>query len=152
MINDIFIAKVLSATPHHLTLNVMQGYSEQITDDSNYWNFLGSAWKAGGTFEKQNQWIELFKNNRRNRQKIMKSSERREFSRLPKIVTAYRAYESEDELNQSICWSLDHKFIEKYAEKTGRKIAEHKFQKKNIFAFFSRRGESEILVWRSEHE
>lgn len=78
----------------------------------------------------------------------MKTSERREFSRLPKVVTAYRAYADEDELNHSICWSLDPKFVKQYAEKTGRKVAEMKFKKSDIFAYFNRRRESEILVWR----
>lgn len=148
IIDDVFIAKVLAATPHHLMLNVIKGYSDQIADDSNYWNFLGTAWKAGGSFAKQDQWIELFQSKRRNRQKIMKTSERREFSRLPKVVTAYRAYADEDELNHSICWSLDPKFVKQYAEKTGRKVAEMKFKKSDIFAYFNRRRESEILVWR----
>lgn len=152
MIDDIFIAKVLSAIPHHMMLNVMKGYSDQITDDSNYWNFLGTAWKAGGSFENQSQWIELFQSKRRNRQKIMKTSERREFSRLPKVVTAYRAYTDENELNNSICWSLDQKFVKQYAEKTGRMIAERKFDKSNIFAYFNRRRESEILVWRNKND
>lgn len=148
IIDDVFFAKLLAVTPHHKMLNIMKGYSDQITDDSNYWNFLGTAWKAGGTFEKQDQWVELFQSKRRNRQKLMKTSERREFSRLPKVVTAYRAYTDEDELNHSICWSLDQKFVKQYAEKTGRKIAEMKFAKSNIFAYFNRRQESEILVWR----
>jgi hypothetical protein len=151
MINDIFIAKILAAAPHHLMLNIMKGYSYQIADDSNYWNFLGTAWKAGGSFEQQEQWIELFQSKRRNRQKIMKTSERREFSRLPKVVTAYRAYTNEDELNHSICWSLDPAFVKQYAEKTGRKVAQMKFEKSNIFAYFNRRKESEILVWRGVH-
>lgn len=148
MINDIFIAKILAAAPHHLMLNIMKGYSYQIADDSNYWNFLGTAWKAGGSFEQQEQWLELFQSKRRNRQKIMKTSERREFSRLPNVVTAYRAYTNEDELNHSICWSLDPAFVKQYAEKTGRKVAQMKFEKSNIFAYFNRRKESEILVWR----
>lgn len=151
MINDIFIAKILAAAPHHLMLNIMKGYSYQIADDSNYWNFLGTAWKAGGSFEQQEQWIELFQSKRRNRQKIMKTSERREFSRLPNVVTAYRAYTNEDELNHSICWSLDPAFVKQYAEKTGRKVAQMKFEKSNIFAYFNRRKESEILVWRGVH-
>lgn len=148
MNKDAFIAKVLAVTPVHLILNVMKGYAEQIVDDSNYWNLLGTAWKVSGSFEHQDQWIELFQSKRRNRQKIMKTSERREFSRLPNIVTAYRAYTHADELKHSICWSLDLAFVKQYAEKTGRKVAVMQFNKANIFAYFNRRKESEILVWR----
>lgn len=146
---DADIAKVLAMTPDFLLLRVFQKYADQIADDSNYWNFLGTVWKAGGSFKEQDQWIALFNADRRSPQKIMKTSERREFSRLPKVVTAYRAYENEDELSNSICWSLDQKFIKQYAEKTGRKVAVQKFDKADIFAFFNRRQESEILVWRN---
>ncbi|NNG80595.1 hypothetical protein [Acinetobacter sp. ANC 5378] len=148
MNNDANIARAMCLVPHHLMLAFMQGNHNKIIDDSNYWNLLGTAWKAGGSFEQQEQWIELFESKRRNRQKIMKTSERREFSRLPKVVTAYRAYTNEDELNHSICWSLDPAFVKQYAEKTGRKVAQMKFEKSNIFAYFNRRKESEILVWR----
>ena len=150
MIDDAFVARVLAVTPHHLTLNVIQGYSDQIKDDNNYWNLLGTAWKAGGTYEKQHHWIGLFKSKRRNAHKIMKTSERREFAKLPKIVKAYRAYTDDEELLDSICWSLDKRFVTQYAEKTGRKIAERSFKRANIFAYFNRRCESEILVWRDE--
>ena len=148
MINDIFIAKILAAAPHHLMLNIMKGYSDQIADDSNYWNFLGTAWKAGGSFEQQEQWIELFQSKRRNRQKIMKTSERREFSRLPKKLKAYRAYADPIEIERSICWSLDKKFVEQYARAKDLQIAECTFNRDDVFAYFNRRQESEILVWR----
>ena len=148
MINDVFIAKVLAITPHHLTLNVMCKYAHYIQDDSNYWSFLGAAWKAGGTYAEQDKWLTFFRSKRRNKHKIMKTSERREFAKLPKVVTAYRAYGNEEELDSTICWSLDKKFVEKYAENESRKVAEREFKKSDIFAFFNRRKESEILVWR----
>lgn len=148
MNRDAQIAQALASTPHYFMLCFMTTYADQISDDSNYWNFLGTAWKAGGTFEQQAEWIALFQSKRRNRQKIMKTGERREFSRLPKVVTAYRAYADESELQHSICWSLDPKFVQQYADKKGRQVATMQFNKADIFAYFNRRRESEILVWR----
>lgn len=148
-ITDHDIARIMASTPHFLMLKFMQQYGESITDDSNYWNFLGTAWKAGGCFADQEQWINLFRSKRRNRQKIMKTSERRDFSRLPKIITAYRCCNDESEIEQSICWSLDQKFVADYANKTQRNIiVKQNFEKKDVFAYFNRRQESEILVWR----
>lgn len=150
-LTDQEIAKIMAITPHSMMLEFMQNYGDLITDDSNYWNFLGTAWKAGGSFVEQDQWVNLFRSKRRNKQKIMKTSERREFSRLPKLITAYRCCDDEIERSLSICWSLDKKFIEEYAKKKGRTlIFENKFAKENIFAYFNRRRESEILVWRGE--
>ncbi|WP_240687714.1 hypothetical protein [Alkanindiges illinoisensis] len=127
----------------------MEKYGQQITDDNTYWNFLGTAWKAGGCFKDQTRWIALFKSQRRNSHKLMKTSERREFSRLPKTVTAYRCCDDSIEADQSICWSLDRKFVEQYAVRKGRSlIVACTFNKADIFAYFNRRRESEILVWR----
>ena len=81
---DRHIAILFARIPHDCMLPFMENYGPQITDDNNYWNFLGTAWKAGGCFKDQSRWIELFKSQRRNSHKIMKTSERREFSRLPK--------------------------------------------------------------------
>lgn len=148
---DRHIAILFARTPHDCMLPFMENYGSQITDDSNYWNILGTAWKAGGCFKDQPRWITLFQSKRRNRHKIMKTSERREFARLPKTVRAYRCCDDPFEADQSICWSLDRKFVEQYAAKKGRVlIVECTFSKSDIFAYFNRRRESEILVWRDK--
>lgn len=148
-INDRDIAIIFAGTPHHLILPFFEIHGQRISDDINYWNMLGTAWKAGGSFIDQQRWIALFKADRRNQQKIMKSSERREFARLPRVIKAYRCCDDEVESDQSICWSLDKKFVTEYAKKKGRTlIVERTFNKSDVFAYFNRRRESEILVWR----
>ena len=150
-ITDQQIAVIFSRTDPLLSLDFMCHFGSSIKDDSNYWNFLGTAWKAGGSFAEQDRWVELFKSKRRNRQKMMKTSERREFAKLPKMVKAYRCCNDEFEQHQSICWSLDKKFVIDYAMKTDRSIiVESTFHKDSIFAYFNRRRESEILVWRGD--
>lgn len=82
MNNDANIARAMCLVPHHMMLAFMQGNHNKVIDDSAYWNMLGTAWKAGGCFK-----IKLTdgcRSKRRNRQKIMKTSERREFARLLK--------------------------------------------------------------------
>lgn len=148
MNNDSNIARAMCLVPHHMMLAFMQGNHNKIIDDSAYWNMLGTAWKAGGCFKDQNDWMVMFRSKRRNRQKIMKSSERREFARLPKKLKAYRAYADPIEIEQSVCWSLDKKFVEQYAKAKDLQIAECTFNRDDVFAYFNRRRESEILVWR----
>ena len=150
---DSKIARILAIMPKEKMINVMERYQHDFFDDSNYWNMLGTAWKAGGCFKDQPRWIKLFQSQRRNKNKIMKSSERREFNHLPNIVTAWRAYADESEIEHSICWSTDQKFVEQYAKaKGGLNIAKRSFKKADIFAFFNRRNESEILVWRKQDD
>lgn len=150
--NDVLIAQAMAMMPHHLMISFFEANGQRITDDNNYWNFLGTAWKAGGCFGDQDRWIVLFKSKRRNRQKIMKTSERREYSRLPKKLKAYRAYADIAEIEQSICWSIDKSFVEQYAKAKGLLIAERVFNRDDVFAYFNRRKESEILVWRNGHD
>lgn len=117
--------------------------------DNDYWNVLGTIWKDDGSVaETQELFVELLRNPaRRNKHKIMKTNERREYAKLPKVVTAYRACGHIDEISTSISWSLDKKFVERYAESTGRTIiATLDFKKSEIFAYFNRRNESEIIV------
>lgn len=116
--------------------------------DNDYWNVLGTIWKGDGSVDIQDAFVELLRNPaRRNKHKIMKTNERREYAKLPKVVTAYRACGHIDEIGTSISWSLDKRFVERYAESTGRAIiATQDFKKSEIFAYFNRRGESEILV------
>lgn len=149
-LTDTDIARLLVNTPEHLLLQFMQNYQDLIKDDNNYWNWLGTAWKASGNFKDQEAWIVLFKKDRRNPRKIMKTSERREFAKLPKKVIAYRAYRDEVEITDSICWSIDPKFVNLYAQKKGYQVAKKEFSSTDIFAYFNRRQESEILVWRNE--
>mgnify|MGYP003606873039 CR=1 FL=1 len=99
-LTDQDIAKMMAITPHSMMLEFMQNYGDLINDYSSYCNFLGTAWKAGGSFVEQDQWVNLFRSKRRNSQKIMKTSERREFSRLPKLITAYRC--CDDEIEKSM--------------------------------------------------
>lgn len=148
MMNDALIAKAMILIPHHLMLQFMQANAGRISEDNNYWNLLGTAWKAGGCFQDQAQWLVLFQSSRRNRHKIMKTSERREFSRLPKKLKAYRAYADPIEIEQSICWTIDKSFVAQYAKAKGLLIAERTFNRDDVFAYFNRRQESEILVWR----
>ena len=149
--NDARIARQMAVTPHALMIFFMEKYAESIQDDSNYWNLLGTAWKAGGCFKDQERWKVLFQNKRRNRHKIMKTSERREWSRLPKTLKAYRAYADPSEIEQSICWTLDKSFVQSYATAKNLQIAEKTFNRDDVFAYFNRRQESEILVWRGDH-
>jgi hypothetical protein len=133
--------------PAELQAEFFRRVSHKIIDDSCYWNVLGTLWKLGGTVVQQEQWRGLFLSKRGNRHKIMKKSERRAWRKLPAEVTAYRAVNHLGEADTAISWSLDRGIVEKiFSEDGKRPVVERKFKKAEIFAFFDRRGESEILV------
>lgn len=121
--------------------------AHSIQDDSTYWSVLGTLWKAGGTVAQQDLWLQLFRSSRRNSQKIMKTRERRALKKLPKIITAYRAVNNDLESKTAISWSLSREVVERiFSENGKRKIVARTFYRSDIFAYFDRRHEQEILV------
>ncbi|EJL6751401.1 hypothetical protein QNE82_001544 [Vibrio alginolyticus] len=116
-------------------------------DDSTYWNVLGSLWKDIGEVQQQSLWLPLFRSSRRSRHKIMTSSERKEFARLPETVTAYRAINGESEISTAISWTLSPEIAQRVFSHNGkRQVVKRQFNKKQILAYFSRRNEQEIIV------
>ncbi|MBS9994687.1 hypothetical protein J4H55_19435 [Vibrio alginolyticus] len=116
-------------------------------DDATYWNVLGSLWKDVGEVQQQSLWLPLFRSSRRSRHKIMTSSERKEFARLPETVTAYRAINGESEISTAISWTLSPEIAQRVFSHNGkRQVVKRQFKKKQILAYFSRRNEQEIIV------
>lgn len=117
-----------------------------IQDDANYWNLLGTLWKASGRVEHLSLWLPLFRSSRRKREKIMKSRERRRWRALPKIVTAYRAVNHPSEAETAISWTLDKRIAERVFSHGVRQVVSRQFKRDEVFALFDRRGEEEIIV------
>ncbi|EGR1298313.1 hypothetical protein EAF56_20210 [Vibrio alginolyticus] len=116
-------------------------------DDATYWNVLGALWKDIGEVQQQSLWLPLFRSSRRSRHKIMTSSERKEFARLPETVTAYRAINGESEISTAISWTLSPEIAQRVFSHNGkRQVVKRQFNKKQILAYFSRRNEQEIIV------
>ena len=77
----------------------------------------------------------------------MKSSERKAFAKLPKVITAYRAINDESEIETALCWTLSEDIAKRVFSQGGRrKVVAKQFTKDEVFAYFNRRKEQEILV------
>ncbi|RLC24911.1 MAG: hypothetical protein DRH93_03395, partial [Deltaproteobacteria bacterium] len=94
----------------------------------------------------QELWKGLFQSNRKKRHKIMKKRERKRWRRLPETIVAYRAINNESEIDSAISWTLSMTIANEFSEDGKRKVVEKTFSKKDVFAFFDRRREEEILV------
>lgn len=145
--NDRKIIETMMDVPEVSMAQYFMLNHHRIQDDALYWNVLGSLWKLGGTVIQQDLWILLISSPRRQRHKIMKNRERKKWRRLPKTFVAFRAVNTDDEIDSAISWSLSREVVEKVFSRGGsRKIVSRQFYKDDVFAFFDRRGEDEILV------
>lgn len=142
--NDSAVIQEMMRVPERLMAEYFARNSHRITDDTTYWNVLGTLWKLGGTVMQQDLWLDLFLADRPRRHKIMKGRERQRWRNLPASVIAYRAVNHPDEAATAICWTLDKAVAARLSN--GRSVMVRKFQKSEVFAFFDRRCEEEILV------
>lgn len=146
MSNDIELVRKLAALPNNLLLPFLLENASRFECDNSYWNVLGTCWKAAGSHEEREKWLILFKAKRRNQHKIMKTRERRVWRQLPKTFTVYRAATDDSELQTGMSWSTDKAFVEQYAKAKDRIVLTRKISKKEAWAYFDRRKESEILI------
>lgn len=78
---------------------------------------------------------------RKRQHKIMKSSDRQELKKLPKIMPVYRACdEKEDE--KKFNWTLNPNIAVRFHKKY---IAVRKIKKSDIYAYFNSRNEQEVI-------
>ena len=145
--NDSRIIETMMRLPGELLADFFSQNAHSIIDDATYWNVLGTLWKLGGTVRQQELWVPLFLSPRPKREKVMKRTERKRWRRLPPVVTAFRAINEPSEADTAISWSLNRNVVDRFFTEHGKRpIVERQFKKPEIFAFFDRRGEEEILV------
>lgn len=144
--NDSAVIQEMLRVPEALMAEYFARNAHRILDDATYWNVLGTLWKLGGTVLQQDLWRGLFLADRPRRHKMMKGRERQRWRNLPAVVTAYRAVNHPGEAETAIAWTLDRKTAEMFSQKGSRQVVTRRFHKAEVFAFFDRRGEEEILV------
>jgi hypothetical protein len=127
---------------------------DDIFDDSCYWQLVAGVWIGSEACSPYIRvWRELFTEPRRNRQKLMKGADRKVWHSIvkrgaPKLITAYRAMNSGDDVITAISWTLSKSVANKLAK--GRKVISWELPKECIIAYFNRRQEQEIIFLYEE--
>jgi hypothetical protein len=114
--------------------------------DYNYWFILSTLWVSYSGHSDLNLWKRLFGSDRPRRGiSIMKPSERKAFRRLPYFITVYRAHRRSE--SDWIAYTTDKQTAFRFArERRINEIAEYVLKKRDVIGYFSRRGESEIIM------
>jgi hypothetical protein len=152
--NDSKIVENLISLPVSEQLVYLLKVKDNIRDDSCYWQVVAGVWLGSEVCSPYlNTWRDLFTEPRRNRQKLMKGSDRKVWHSLvkrgaPKLITAYRAMNPTDDLVTAISWTLNKKVAQQLAN--GRKIISLEIPKECIIAYFDRRREQEIICLYEE--
>jgi hypothetical protein len=123
--------------------------ARKLTDYA-YWFFLGTLWVSYTGFSDLARWRRLFSSTRPKREtSLMKPSERGLFLRLPDPVVAYRAHRPEE--TDWIAYTVDAMKAADFARQRGvSEVVIYEIARADVLAFFTRRGEWEIIVLNRE--
>lgn len=109
-----------------------------------YWEFLKVVWIRCGTIERIPLFRQLFGSKRPCKKWIMSPEEEAKLKELPDEFTVWRAPRPGGD--DGISWSIERAFIAQYAEANGREIIERTVKKSEVFAYFDRAGEGEVII------
>jgi len=121
--------------------------------DIEYWTSLGDIWiDSENLWQNKEQWDSFLSSKRPGRENMMNENERMDLSQLPNSLSIFRGF-IEDQNENGLSWTTDKEkakwFSTRFA-KTGDKpvVAKATVKKDDVVAYFTRRGESEIVLSR----
>lgn len=115
-----------------------------------YWEVMRTVWIAAGSTENAPEFIPYMKSDRPSKGWFMTPEDAKALDAMQFPITVYRAYASDDDTG--ISWTTNREFVEDYAHKKGRRIKTMQVERERIFAYITRRFESEIIILPDEGE
>ncbi len=113
-----------------------------------YWEVMRTVWVSAGSTETAHIFRKLMKSARPCRSWFMTPEDAAALDGMTFPLTVWRAYDKcySPETDPGISWTTDLEWCEDYAQKKGRIIRSRTVTRQEVFAYISRRGESEIIV------
>ena len=115
-----------------------------LLSDPLFWEILRSVWVVCGTTENAKEFRPFFLSKRRAKSWFMTLEDKAFLDSLEFPITLHRAYSKEPD--DGISWTNNLDWCMKYAKDRGRKIKTRTFEREDLYAYISRRGESEFIV------
>lgn len=109
-----------------------------------YWELLRTVWVVAGKTENAQEFLPFFKSARPSRSWFMTVEDAQVLEKMEFPLTVYRAYNQEPD--PGISWTINKEWCEGYAQVHDRKVKSRVVERKDVFAYISRRGEEEIII------
>jgi predicted ABC-type ATPase len=119
--------------------------------DADYWSKLSDIWvDSENIWQNMNLWKSVLSSKRPNRQNMMTVDEQKELASMPDKIDIYRGF-VEGKNKNGFSWTTDRAKAEWFSSRLAGDgenplVAEARVNKKDVVAYFSRRGESEIVL------
>ena len=109
-----------------------------------YWEVLRTVWVAAGSTDLAEKFRPYFESTRTCRSWFMTPEDAAALDKMEFPLTVWRAYDREPD--PGISWTIDRDWCEAYAKVHNRKMKERKVNRCDVFAYVTRRSESEIII------
>lgn len=110
-----------------------------------YWEIMRTVWCAAGNHDNVAKFKELMKSDRPAKSWFMTKEDADALEKFEYHILLYRAYDASYEDN-GISWTSNREWVMEYAVKHKLSVKERLFDRKDIFAYISRRGEDEFII------
>lgn len=138
--NDLNKIVFLHERPYRLEAFVE--HSSEVSDET-YWSAFASIWiDTENFFQNHSQWHEMLLQ-RPNSHLMMSAEEIQYLNKLPDEVTIYRGTKY---AKNGMSWSVSKDRAKWFANRVGGSLYVTTVHKENIFAYFNRRDEDEIVI------
>jgi predicted ABC-type ATPase/DNA-binding MarR family transcriptional regulator len=131
-------------------LDAFMDVEDEMTDGE-YWSSLADVWvDSENIWQNQDIWKSALSSKRPDRISMMNKEEQKEFASLPNELTIYRGYLKGKNKN-GLSWTTDRDKAEWFSNRLAGRgdnpvVQQATVNKKDVVAYFSRRGESEVVV------
>lgn len=122
----------------------------KLLSNPRYWELMRTVWVVTGSTDNAHEFIPYMKSNRPCKGWFMTPEDAEALDKMQFPLTVWRAYDNEPD--PGISWSINKEWVENYAKVKGRKVKSRQVERKQIFAYISRRLESEIIILPDEGE
>ncbi len=120
----------------------------RLLSNPRYWELMRTVWVAAGSTETAPIFRRLMKSSRPCRSWFMTPEDAADLDAMTFPLTVWRAYDTcyDADNDPGISWTIDRGWCEAYAAAHNRIIRERKVNREDVFAYVTRRGESEIII------
>jgi len=126
----------------------------KLLSNPRYWEVMRTVWVAAGSTETAHIFRTMMKSTRPCRSWFMTPEDAQALDAMPQPITVWRAYDPKYDTaawqaqggDPGISWTIDKEWCIGYAKSKGRVIRERQVYRGDIFAYVTRRGESEMII------
>lgn len=120
----------------------------KLLSNPRYWELMRTVWVAAGTTETAQRFRALMKSSRPCRSWFMTPEDAAFLDAQDYPLMVWRAWDRNryGDNDPGISWTLDGEWCAEYAKSQGREVKWRSVRREEIFAYISRRGESEIII------